>query len=119
MSANPAHTSSVTTEATMATTSGPPRIPPITTILDPAERTRVDAISAGLYRAIHRDSVNEVLRDLKERRISAVLVSVARCVREEPRVMAAVVREFPKIPTVAVLSSAGEASAEAVLALGN
>jgi AraC-like DNA-binding protein len=103
----------------MTTTSGAQHVPPVATVLEPAERSRVDAMSEGLYRTIHRNSVHEVMRDLKERRISAVLVSVARCVREEPRNVAAVVREFPRIPTVAVLSAASEGSAEAVLTLGN
>lgn len=103
----------------MTTPSGTPRIAPVATILEPAERTRVDAIGAGLYRALHRNSVNEVMRDLKERRISAVLVSVARCVKEEPLHVAAVLREFPRVPTVALLSGGLDATAEAVLTLGN
>jgi AraC-type DNA-binding domain-containing proteins len=103
----------------MTTTSGQSHIAPVATILDPAERARVDAIGAGLYRTIHRDSVSELLRDLKERRISAVLVSVARCVREEPLQVATVVRDFPRVPTLALLSCASDANAEAVLALGN
>lgn len=103
----------------MTTTSGTPHIAPVATILDPAERVRVDAIGAGLYRTIHRDNVNEVMRDLKERRISAVLVSVARCVREEPLHVATVVRDFPRVPTLALLSGGSDADAEAVLALGN
>jgi len=103
----------------MTTTSGARRIAPVSTMIEPVERQRVDAAGAGLYRTIHRDSISEVLRDLKERRISAVIVSVGRCVREEPAQMAAVVRAFPRIPTVALLSSAGDTNAEAVLALGN
>lgn len=103
----------------MTTTPETPTIPPVATILEPAERRRVDALSGGLYRTIHRDTVQEVMRDLKERRISAVLVSVARCVREEARNVATVVREFPRIPTVAVLSDASETNTAAVLALGN
>ena len=103
----------------MTTTSGVRRIAPVSTMIEPAERPRVDEAGAGLYRTIHRDSISEVLRDLKERRISAVIVSVGRCVREEPAQMAAVVRSFPKIPTLALLSSAGDTNAEAVLALGN
>jgi AraC-like DNA-binding protein len=95
------------------------RIPPVATVIEPVERPRVDAAGIGLYRTIHRNSLRELLRDLKERRISAVLVSVARCVKEESSQMAAVVREFPRIPTVALLSGAGDVSAEAVLALGN
>jgi AraC-like DNA-binding protein len=103
----------------MTTTSGMSRIAPVATILDPAERARVDAISAGRYRTIHRDSVKEVMGDLKERRISAVLVSVARCVREEPLHVATVVRDFPRVPTLALLSGASDPNMDAVLALGN
>ena len=103
----------------MTTTSSARRIAPVSTMIEPVERQRVDAAGVGLYRTIHRDSIGEVLRDLKERRISAVIVSVGRCVREEPSQMAAVVRAFPRIPTLALLSSAGDTNAEAVLALGN
>ena len=95
------------------------RIAPITTVLDPADRTRVDAAGAGLYRTIHRNCVDEVLWDLKERRISAVVFSVSRCIREETARVAAVVREFPRIPTVALLSGSGETDSATVLTLGN
>ena len=103
----------------MTTMSSARRIAPVSTMIEPAERQRVDAAGIGLYRTIHRDTISEVLCDLKERRISAVIVSVGRCIREEPAQVAAVVRAFPKIPTLALLSSAGETNAEAVLALGN
>jgi AraC-like DNA-binding protein len=103
----------------MTTTSSAQRIAPVSTMIEPVERQRVDAAGVGLYRTIHRNNIGEVLRDLKERRISAVIVSVGRCVREEPAQMAAVVRAFPRIPTLALLSSAGDSNAEAVLALGN
>ena len=103
----------------MTTTSSARRIAPVSTMIEPVERQRVDAAGVGLYRTIHRDHIGEVLRDLKERRISAVIVSVGRCVREEPSQVAAVVRAFPRIPTLALLSSAGDTNAEAVLALGN
>ncbi|HXD22338.1 MAG TPA: helix-turn-helix domain-containing protein [Gemmatimonadaceae bacterium] len=103
----------------MTTTSSARRIPPVSTMVEPVERQRVDAAGVGLYRTIHRDSLGEVMRDLKERRISAVIVSVGRCVREEPAQMAAVVRAFPRVPTLALLSSTGENTAEAVLAVGN
>jgi AraC-like DNA-binding protein len=103
----------------MTTTSSAQRIAPVSTMIEPVERQRVDAAGAGLYRTIHRDSIGEVMRDLKERRISAVIVSVGRCVREERSQMAAVVKAFPGIPTLALLSSVGDTTAEAVLALGN
>jgi AraC-like DNA-binding protein len=103
----------------MTTPSEGLRIAPVATMLEPDERTRVDAVGAGLYRTLHRDSIDEVLRDLKERRISAVLVSVARCVHEAPAQLATVVREFPRVPTVALLAGPRDSAAEVVLALGN
>jgi AraC-like DNA-binding protein len=103
----------------MTTTSSAGHIAPVSTMIEPVERLRVDAAGTGLYRTIHRDSISEVLTDLRERRISAVIVSVGRCVREEPSQLATIVRAFPGIPTLALLSSVGDTKAEAVLALGN
>jgi AraC-like DNA-binding protein len=91
---------------------------PIITVLDPEERPRVDAAGAGLYRAIHRETIADALEDLKRRRVSAVLLSVVRCGREFDRRTATVVREFPSVPTVALLGEA-LASAESLLNLGN
>lgn len=91
---------------------------PVITVLDPEERSRVDAAGAGLYKAIHRDTVADALEDLKHRRVSAVLLSVVRCGRQADRRMAAVVREFPTVPTVALLGSE-PATAESLLQLGN
>lgn len=92
---------------------------PVATILDPEERHHVDAAGAGIYATRHYDTLDEVIRELKGRRISAVLVSVGRCVREQPARMEAVVRDFPRVPTVALLSHTSEASPSTVLALGN
>lgn len=91
---------------------------PVITVLEPDERPRVDAAGAGLYRAIHRDTVADALEDLKHRRVSAVLLSVVRCGRQPDGRAAAVVREFPTIPTVALLG-AEPATAESLLHLGN
>ena len=99
----------------------PPRplTAPVVTVLEPEERLRVDAAGAGLYRAIHRDSVADAHEELKRRRVSAMLVSVARCGRElGDRRMATLVREFPTIPTVALLGTTPP-TAESLLQLGN
>lgn len=97
-----------------------PHMAPVATMLEPHERSRVDAAGAGLYRTIHRERVDEIVRDLRERRVSAVLLSVARYVHEEPSRVEAMVREFPRIPAVALLSSnTGQRNAEAILAMGN
>lgn len=90
----------------------------VTTILDPAERARVDAAGVGVYRALHRDSLDDVFRDLRERPIGAVLVSVCRCPERDAQRIAMLVREFPRIPAVALLSQVGQQTPRTVLALG-
>lgn len=93
-------------------------LPAVTTMLDPHERPRVDAAGVGLYRTIHRDSMDDVLRDLRERPIGAVLVSVTRCAERDASRLAVMVREFPRVPAVALLSQVEMRTPRAVLALG-
>lgn len=93
-------------------------VPRITTVLTPDERLRVDAAGHGIYHAWHRDSLNDALRDLRDNRAAAVIVSIARCdANDLPRV-ARVVREFPRVPAVALLSNLSTQTAQTVLVLG-
>ena len=59
----------------MISATGRKQIAPVATVLDPADRNEVDRAGAGLYRTVHRDTVAEVLKDLRVRRLSAVLIS--------------------------------------------
>lgn len=95
----------------------PTDLPPISTLLTPAERQRVDAAGEGCYRALHRDSVDDLIRDLKTRRVQAVLVSVS-CAGAQAGRVASLVREFPRVPAVALLSELELKTPHAVLALG-
>jgi AraC-like DNA-binding protein len=97
---------------------GPAMLPAVTTMLDPGERARVDAAGVGLYRTYHRESLDDVLRDLRERPIGAVLLSVARCMERDAARLATMVREFPRVPAVALLSQLEQQTPRAVLALG-
>ena len=91
----------------------------ISTILTPGERLRVDAAGEGVYRALHRDSVEDVIRDLKERGAAAVLMSVTRCEPQEAAMrVASMVREFPRVPTVALLTQFEAQTPHTVLTLG-
>src|SRR6478672_2676227 len=96
----------------------PTDLPPISTLLTPAERQRVDAAGEGCYRTLHRDSVDDLIRDLKTRRVQAVLVSVS-CAGAQAGRMASLVREFPRVPAVALLSELELKTPHAVLALGH
>ena len=90
----------------------------VATMLDPSERARVDAAGIGVYRALHRDSLDDVFRDLRERPIGAVLVSVCRCADHDAAKIARLVREFPRVPAVALLTQLEQQTPRAVLALG-
>ena len=93
-------------------------VPRLTTVLTPDERLRVDAAGQGIYRAWHRESLNDAMRDLRDHRAAAVIVSIACCdVADVPRV-ARVVREFPRVPAVALLSNLTPQTAQTVLVLG-
>jgi AraC-like DNA-binding protein len=96
----------------------PNAVPRITTVLTPDERLRVDAAGQGIYRAWHRETMSDALRDLRDRRAAAVIVSITRCdATDLPRV-ARVVREFPRVPAVALLSNLSPQTAQTVLVLG-
>jgi AraC-like DNA-binding protein len=91
---------------------------PIATVLLPDERQRVDDAGEGLYQALHRNTIEEVVRDLREQRVRAVLLSVNCCEAVEASRLARLVREFPRVPAVAILSQVEPATAQAVLSLG-
>jgi AraC-like DNA-binding protein len=90
----------------------------VSTILTLYERQRVDALGVGRITALHRDSIHEVIRDVRERRAGAVVVSVARCRPDEARYVARMVREYPSVRTVALLTDASAQAPHAVLSLG-
>jgi len=96
------------------------RVPlPIATMLTPAERIRVDAAGEGSYLTLHRDSVAELVQDLKSNRAGAVVLSVARCDHRARAGVAALVREFPRVPTIALLTQLDRSTPHTMLSLGS
>lgn len=87
-------------------------------MLTPSERAHVDAAAQGLYYALHRESLDEVIADLRERRAGAVLVSIARYGLHSSARMAAMVREFPRVPAMALLTETQYVAPQSLLALG-
>ena len=96
----------------------PSKLIPVSTILTPGERLRVDAAAEGMYSALHRESLEEVLADLRERKAGAVLISIARYGLQSSARMAAMVREFPRIPAMALLTETQYSTPQHLLALG-
>jgi len=94
-----------------------PRIP-VSTILTPLERSRVDAAAQGLCDALHRESLEEVLSDLREQKAGLVLISVTRYGSQSSARVAAMVREFPRVPAVALLTETQSSTPHTTLTLG-
>lgn len=90
----------------------------VSTVLTPSERIRVDAAGVGLYHSIHRESVDDAMRDVREARANAVVLSVSYCERYSSEPVAAIVREFPRVPTLALLSELGPRTPHTLLSLG-
>jgi AraC-like DNA-binding protein len=90
----------------------------VATFLTPLERQRVDAAGEGCYTTLHRESIDEVLVDLRTQRVSAVLVSVSKYSTQHAPGMARLVREFPRVPAVALLTANEPRTTQSLLALG-
>ena len=91
---------------------------PVSTILTPLERSRVDAAAQGLCDPLHRESLDEVMLDLRDQKASLVLISVTKYGSQNSSRVAAMVREFPRIPAVALLTETQNSTPHATLALG-
>ena len=90
----------------------------VAAVLMPGERSRVDAAGSGLFSVLHRDSIPDAVRAVRERPVDAVLVSVHRCGPDQMDVLGLLVREFPAIPTVALVSQHDPGAIEMLLRLG-
>ncbi len=77
----------------------------VAAVLLPGERPRVDAAGNGCFEVVHRDSIPDAMRVVRERPVDAVLVSVHRCGPDQMELLGTLVREFSTIPTVALVSS--------------
>jgi AraC-like DNA-binding protein len=90
----------------------------VAAVLMPGERPRVDAAGNGLFAVLHRDSIPDAVRAVRERPVDAVLVSVHRCGLDQMELVGHLVREFPSIPTVALVSQHDPGAIEMLLRLG-
>ncbi len=96
----------------------PPRSPVVAAILRPEERGRVEAASSGWFSLVYRENIPDAIRAVRERPVDAILVSVHQC-REQPLdLLDHLVRGFPGIPTVALVSRHDPQGSEALLHLG-
>jgi AraC-like DNA-binding protein len=90
----------------------------VATFLTPLERQRVDAAGEGCYETLHRETLDELMVDLRTQRVAAVIVSVARYQTQHATQVARLVREFPRVPAVALLTATEPRTTQSLLALG-
>jgi len=97
--------------------SGPPT-PTIATILLPAERARVEAAGDGHFAVLHQETVPSVINAVRERPVDAILLSAHRCDATESVAVTRLLRAFPALPAVALVSRHDDELPSALLRLG-
>lgn len=90
----------------------------VAAVLMPGERQRVEAAGEGCFALLHSDTVPEAIRVVRERPVDAVLVSVERCEPPDLGAVQRLIREFPGVPTVALITRHGDGASERLLRLG-
>src|SRR5580765_829222 len=92
--------------------------PVIAAVVSPEERPRLDAASGGWFSLLHRESLPDVVRVVRERAVDAVLLSVRQCRGAPLDQLNHLTRDFPEVPTVALVSQADASGSEVLLQLG-
>jgi AraC-like DNA-binding protein len=92
--------------------------PLIATVLDPADRSRLDVAAEGRFFPLHNDTVREAIRAVRERPVNVVLLAASRMDRRELPGVASLVSGFPGVPTVAVVSGSSPDVTARLLDLG-
>ena len=93
-------------------------LPFVTTLLSHVEQTQVTAAAEGHYTVFHRSSMEEVIRDLRDRSANAVVLSVAQFSSGNAAKVVEMVREFPLVPVMALLTDVGYSTPQFLLSLG-
>lgn len=95
-----------------------PAVPMVATVLLPVERARVEAAGSGSFAVLHRETVPEAIRTVRERAVDAVLLSVHRCDAVEADAVRRLVHAFPGLPAVALVTRHDDATPASLLRLG-
>ena len=95
-----------------------PRTPLVAAVLTPNERASLDAASIGCFAVLHRSTVPEAVRAVRERAVDAVLISVHQCAQGRVDEVDQLVRSFPGVPTVALVTRHDAVASETLLRLG-
>lgn len=92
--------------------------PWVAAVLRPEERSRVEAAGTGWFNLLPGESLPDAIRAVRERPVDAVLVSVHQCREGQLDAVGRLVKGFPGIPTVALVSRHDALGSETLLQLG-
>jgi len=92
--------------------------PAVATVLEPAERRSLDVAAQGRFAAYHAHTVDELLRTVRERPVHAVLVSPRCLPADQLQRLATLVKGFPEVPALAVVSRHDPDASARLLELG-
>lgn len=90
----------------------------VATVLLPGERERLEAAGLGCFTALHSDTVDDAVREARQRPLDAMVLSVHRCEESDLPRVARFVREFPHVPAVALITRTDARVSDRVLRLG-
>jgi len=90
----------------------------VCTVLPREERPRIDAAGDGCFTTLHAESLGEARLAARCGRVDAMVISVHDCRGEALPAVARLVREFPSIPAVALISRRDPRAGETLLQLG-
>lgn len=92
--------------------------PLVAAVLRPEERSRVEAAGTGWFNLLPGESLPDAIRAVRERPVDAVLVSVHQCRENQLDAVGRLIKGFPGIPTVALVSRHDPVGSETLLQLG-
>lgn len=87
-------------------------------LVSAVERSRVDAAGSGCYVTLHARTFAEVLAAARRTRVDAIVFSASACGADDLPLVGRLVREFPALPTVALVSRHDAATTQTLLRLG-
>ncbi len=90
----------------------------IAAVVSSVERAGLEAAGAGCFSVVHRTTLPDALRVVRERPVDAVVFSVHECCRTEMDQVDHLVRRFPDIQTVALVTRPDPGASEFLLRLG-
>lgn len=90
----------------------------VCTLVPAAERPRLDAAGSGCFTTLHAGTFQDVLSAARRARVDAIVFSANACASTDLPSIARLVREFPALPTVALVSRHDARTTDTLIRLG-